>query len=345
MQKKVIKIFVSGKEKIKKDYNLTSLLTDIRKDLSNELDLPFKFIEGNGNEISKEDESKLKLIDILDLNLLLKKDMAKRIMLGQKLITKEKLNFYLFPQKNLDKKQKEISKNILVIGETGVGKSSWLHCLLNYLQDIQFEEENRYLLFDEKSMLEQYEKKYGKKCIGESVTSEPSIYNIESTKVFNFPIRIIDTPGYGDTRGPETDKKIIQDLKKLLEDSSIEYINTVCLFFKYNQTRQTFRLKPIMDQLISLFGVEIKHNVVFIFTFCWNFNDFSFIKYFNEKNGPVYEIFGDINQFHHYLFNNYIYFTGDIVDNENIFEKNKKGFKNFLEHISSLNPLKLILHK
>ena len=39
----------------------------------------------------------------------------------------------------------------MIIGETGVRKSTWLHCFLNYLQGIQIEEKNRYYLFDEKT--------------------------------------------------------------------------------------------------------------------------------------------------------------------------------------------------
>ena len=37
----------------------------------------------------------------------------------------------------------------MVIGETGVGKSTWIHCFINYIQSISIEENNRYLLLDE----------------------------------------------------------------------------------------------------------------------------------------------------------------------------------------------------
>ena len=38
----------------------------------------------------------------------------------------------------------------MVIGETDVGKSTWIHCFINYLQGIELEEKYRYYLFDEK---------------------------------------------------------------------------------------------------------------------------------------------------------------------------------------------------
>ena len=102
----------------------------------------------------------------------------------------------------------------MVFGETGVGKSTWLHCFLNYLQGIQIEENNRYYLFDEKKYEEEYkyEIKTGRKTWGCNITDKPAIYNIESTKVFNNPIRLIVAAGFGDVRGEECDEKKIKKI-------------------------------------------------------------------------------------------------------------------------------------
>ena len=78
----------------------------------------------------------------------------------------------------------------MVIGETGVGKSTWIHCLLNYLEEIDIEEKIRYLLFDEKQKQEKYEKIYGKKSLGYSITDIPEIYLIPDNKLVNKPIQI-----------------------------------------------------------------------------------------------------------------------------------------------------------
>ena len=77
-------------------------------------------------------------------------------MLGEKVNTENGLDFYVFPQEELTDAEEQRSINIMVIGETGVGKSTWLHCFLNYLQGIQIEEKNRYYLFDEKKLQEEY---------------------------------------------------------------------------------------------------------------------------------------------------------------------------------------------
>ena len=61
-------------------------------------------------------------------------------MLGEKVETKNGLDFYVFPQEELTYTKDQRSINIMVIGEKGVGKSTWLHCFLNYLQGMQIEE-------------------------------------------------------------------------------------------------------------------------------------------------------------------------------------------------------------
>ena len=47
---------------------------------------------------------------------------------------------------------------------------------INYLEEIDIEEKNRYLLFDEKQKQEKYEKIYGKKSLSSSITDIPEIY-------------------------------------------------------------------------------------------------------------------------------------------------------------------------
>ena len=111
------------------------------------------------------------------------------------------LNFYLFPNANLSETQKKEAFNIMVVRETGVSKSTWINTLLNYLEWIEIDENIRFLLFDEKQKRKEYEKKYRIKYLGESETDTPEIYEIGPTKPFDNSLQIIDTPGFGDTRG------------------------------------------------------------------------------------------------------------------------------------------------
>ena len=151
MTKKKIKIHEGDKVIKEIELDKESILSDIRNKLENEIKFDFTFLNEE-EEIKREDESAKTLDDILDgKNLYLKKEIFKRTMLGEKVETKNGLDFYVFPQEELTYTEDQRSINIMIIGETGVGKSTWLHCFLNYLQGIQIEEKNRYYLFDEKN--------------------------------------------------------------------------------------------------------------------------------------------------------------------------------------------------
>ena len=191
MGKKKIRIYLGNQRKTEMELETGKLLTEIRNDLLDPVKFPFIFLDDEDNEIPKEKESTTKLEDILDgRNLMLKKIEEKK-MLGRKIKSKNGLDFYIYPQINLTKEEKDKSLNIMILGETGMGKSTWLHSLINYIQNIKLEENNRYLLFDEKSLQEEHQKIHGKKPYGCSVTDKPAIYSIEASKQFINPLRIL----------------------------------------------------------------------------------------------------------------------------------------------------------
>ena len=342
MGKKKIKINLDDKGKKDMELNTESLLTDIRKELLDIVTFPFIFADEDEKEIPKEKESKTKLEDILDgKNLYLKKEKINRVMLGPKVETKNGLDFYVYPQVELTNEEKDTSSNIMVIGETGVGKSTWIHSFINFMQGIQIEENNRYYLFDEKKLQAEYQKKYGKKEEGCSVTDSPAIYNIEPSLLFNNPIRLIDTAGFGDTRGPKFDEKITEDIQKLFESSEIENLNAVCLIFKANETRAHDRAKAVINKLFSLFGQEIKNNIIIIFTFADDFKDIQALKTLKDKSSPFNQILGDIEDLPYFAFNNKAYFTDDKDGFNKVYENNTKNFGSLLKYIFSLKRISL----
>ena len=108
-------------------------------------------LDDEKTEVSKNEESDWKLKDVLDgKRLYIKKVIKKREMLGEKIESKNGIDYYVYPEYEFTEEEKRKSSNIMVIGETGVGKSTWIHCFINYLQGIELEEKYRYYLFDEK---------------------------------------------------------------------------------------------------------------------------------------------------------------------------------------------------
>ena len=317
-------------------------LADVRKEILDSITFPFVFADEDENEIPKDKEENIKLAEILDgKNLYVKKEKITRKMLGVKCESKDGIDFYVYPQREFTNEEKNCSSNIMVIGETGVGKSTWLHGFINFMQGIQIEENKRYYLFDEKALQKEYEKKHGKKPDGSSVTDSPAIYNIEPTKSFNNPIRLIDTAGFGDTRGESYDEKITKDIQKLFESSEIENLNAICLIFKASETRAHDRAKKVIKKLFSLFGEEIKNNIIIIFTFADDFNDIPALKTLKDKTSPFAKILGDIENLPHFAFNNKAYFSPNRNQFSGTYENNTKNFGNLLQKIFELRRISL----
>ena len=341
MGKKKIKIRLGKKGKIEKELDVDNFLPEIRNELLDTVTFPFIFLNEDEEKIKKEDEAQIKLEDILDgKNLYLKKEIIKRKMIGEKYETKDGLDYYIYPEKELTNTEINRSSNIMVIGETGVGKSTWLHCFINYLQGIQIEEKNRYYLFNEKKLQDEYEKKYGKKTSGCSVTDRPAIYNIEPTVAFNNPIRLIDTPGFGDVRGEEYDKNITEYINELFT-YQIETLHSIVLIFKATETRAHDRTKKVLDKLFSLFGEEIKKNIVIVFTFVDDFNDITAFRTLTDEKSPFFNILGNIKDLPYFMFNNKAYFTKDIDNFSNIYDNNTMNFGRLLKHVFNLKKISL----
>jgi len=330
-----------SKKILDKEIETEITLTKLREQLLADITFPYLFLNSEEEEIPKEKEPNMILEDILEGRVLyLKKEIVIRKMLGEKVETKDGLDYYVYPTKEFTEEELKRSSNIMVIGETGVGKSTWLHCFINYLQGIQMEEKYRYYLFNEKKLEEDYEKKTGhKKTKGCSVTNKPAIYNIESTVAFNNPIRLIDTAGFGDVR-EGYDKTIVKDIHNLFTNE-IETIHSICLLIKCSETRAHDRAKQVLDKLFSLFGEEIKKNIVIVFTFVDDFDDFSAIQTLQDEDSPFIKILGNINDLAHFEFNNKAYTTKNKEGFAKIFNNNSKSYGRLLKHVFSLPSISL----
>ncbi len=92
------------------------------------------------------------------------------------------------------------SFKMVMIGETGSGKTSFLQLLLNYGK--QFGKED-YIL-DQVSSFVKSDVARPNQQVWDSDTTESNKY---TAKYGDFSLEIIDTPGFGDTRGNDQKKK------------------------------------------------------------------------------------------------------------------------------------------
>ena len=157
---------------------------------------------------------------------------------------------------------------LLVIGQTGSGKSTFINTLFNHIQGKKFNEKKDFII----PCIEQPnctvpefvnpKKTENLSPSTESQTRECTTYHIVGEK---YDLYVIDTPGLGDTRGKEQDKintmKIINGINKHAE------FNAICLCVKGSDNRINESLKYYISQIRKMLTQDCKDNFIICFSF------------------------------------------------------------------------------
>ncbi|CAF5166727.1 unnamed protein product, partial [Rotaria sp. Silwood1] len=98
--------------------------------------------------------------------------------------------------------------------------------------------------------------------IGQSVTQKCKsyVFNISNEK----KLCIIDTPGFGDTRGNKQDNLNMEEIFSFLHN--IPYLNGICLLFKPEIIELHPYFHSCCTQLFDYFGENIRDYFIFCFT-------------------------------------------------------------------------------
>uniref|UniRef100_A0A3Q0R1Q2 Septin-type G domain-containing protein n=1 Tax=Amphilophus citrinellus TaxID=61819 RepID=A0A3Q0R1Q2_AMPCI len=157
-----------------------------------------------------------------------------------------------------EKKPNKINKTILHVGETGAGKSTLINALINYSMGVKFEDEVWFQIVDEE-----------RRSQAEGQTSDVIVYEIfgYEDQTLPYSLTIIDTPGYGDTRGIEYDDIISERLLDLFgSDDGVAEIHAVGLVMKATENRLSDRLMYVFNSVMSLFGKNMEKQIVAFIT-------------------------------------------------------------------------------
>ena len=153
----------------------------------------------------------------------------------------------------------------------------------------------------------------------------------------DYTLKIIDTPGFGDTRGIQRDGDIVDQIRHLFSekgDRGVSFIDAVCFIVKAPDARLTIVQKYIFTSIMCLFGKDIASNICTLITFA-DGGDPPVLASLKESELP----FG--KTFH---FNNSALFAENNDTNplsSMFWEMGRKSFMRFFEHISHLETKSL----
>ena len=173
--------------------------------------------------------------------------------------------------------------NILILGESGVGKSTFINAFVDYLafhslNDAMNADKLEWVIpcsfstqvmdrSNPESAIQQIEVKVGSRSDehdgskGQSATQQTAVYPVN---IGNSTIRLIDTPGVGDTRGVEYDRKNMSDILSTL--SSYDELHGIIILLKSNNSRLSVTFRFCVKELLTHLHRDATQNVVFGFT-------------------------------------------------------------------------------
>ncbi|XP_028397352.1 uncharacterized protein LOC114521140 [Dendronephthya gigantea] len=161
------------------------------------------------------------------------------------------------------------NKVIMMVGSTGSGKTTTVNAMINYILGVEWEDSFRLKLIHEDSSNQ------GSESIGKQTCSQTQFvtcYTLPHLKGFKVPytLTIVDTPGFGDTRGIKHDKIITEQVRKFFEtsgDGGIDHIDAICFLAQAGSPRLTHTQRYVFDSILSMFGKDIQKNISVLFTF------------------------------------------------------------------------------
>ena len=226
----------------------------------------------------------------------------------------------------------------MVVGGTGVGKTTLINRMVNYIFGVNYTDTFRFQLIDEIESSET-----------ESQTSDIHKYTIHLNN-FPYKITIIDTPGIMSTKGKKEDKATLEKIRYLFESGKIEAVDAICIIEKYDEKRLTENKKYVFQTIARIFGKDVGEVTFIMSTHCNELTKAT------PKPPTVLKIFDkeEIAYKKYYLFNNDDIYAKPITDPDQLLEAQvaTKYWNNsttscrvFFERLEVTTPISLKLTK
>ena len=153
-------------------------------------------------------------------------------------------------------------KVLMLIGATGSGKTTLLNAIVNYVLGVCLEDNFRFKL-EHKVDANQAHSQTDK------VTAY-TFYPMDGSRIVPHVLTIIDTPGFGDTRGLKHDKQALAKMHSFFSiggKHGIDHFNGVGVVLQSSASRLTETQKYIFDSILSVFAKDVSSNMFLMVTF------------------------------------------------------------------------------
>jgi len=150
---------------------------------------------------------------------------------------------------------------VVVIGETGSGKTSFMNLLANVGQVMSLDEEKPLTLAMVQHLHKHAKTEAQKLKQTESQTKKAFPHKISN---LGFELTVIDTPGFGDTEGLAEDEKHVKSIKEVI--IAQDAINCIVLVLNGMIPRVSPQLKYVLANVCALLPEEIMKQVLVVFT-------------------------------------------------------------------------------
>lgn len=168
---------------------------------------------------------------------------------SQKPIDSVYLNYYDKYNMEFDE---EIAYVLLFCGKTGDGKTTAINSFFNIIKGVKKEDKYRFILIEEPQ-----------KKISDSQTEGVHLYFVKDNE--DLPIIIIDSAGFGDTKGKEYDEKLNEAFSYIFSNL-ITHINSINFVVKSTDTKIGYEAKYIFNCVTSLFAGDMTENFIVLST-------------------------------------------------------------------------------
>lgn len=160
-------------------------------------------------------------------------------------------------------------KVMMLVGSTGSGKTTTVNAMINHVLGVQWKDKFRL------KMIHELSSNQGAGTIGNQAHSQTqfvSCFTLRHMEGFKIPytLTIVDTPGFGDTRGIQRVKEITEQICKFFNTkglAGIDHIDAICFIAQAGNPRLTPTQKFVFDRILAMFGKDIKKNILVLFTF------------------------------------------------------------------------------